>query len=248
MKFPLALLCALPLAAFAQTASEPQMGQQLFDGSCARCHGFDAAGAIGPNLQRSAVLKVEAEAAFKAIVQTGIPSRGMPATPLSDAELGAIGAYIRSLRVVEPTVQAAAVERGRELYRQQECGACHIVQGVGKGVGPELTDIGVKRKAAQLRVDLANPSASLPQVGGMAGYLPVTVATTKGESISGLRVNEDAFSIQLRDAAGGLRSFKKSELRQIDKQFDRSTMPAAKLAAAQLDDLVAYLTSLRGVK
>lgn len=242
----LVLLCS---AAQAQSSNPTSaQGQELFDGSCARCHGFDAAGAIGPNLQRSALLKAEAESAFKVIVQTGIPARGMPATPLSDAEMSAIGHYIRSMRVVEPSLQAAAVARGREVYRQQDCGSCHIVQGVGKGYGPELTDVGVRRKADQLRRDLTEPSAALPQVGGVMSYLPLKVTTLKGQVISGLRLNEDAFTLQLRDNDGHVKSFKKAELTQIEKQFDRSSMPRVIVEGAPLDDLVVYLSSLRGVK
>jgi putative heme-binding domain-containing protein len=250
MKARQLLICsALLIASAAQSqALTVQQGQELFDGSCARCHGFDATGAIGPNLQRSALLKAEAETAFKVIVQNGIPARGMPSTPLSDAELSAIGAYIRSMRVVEPNIQVAAAARGREVYRQQDCGSCHIVQGVGKGFGPELTDVGIRRKAEQLRHDLTEPSAAMPQAGGVVNYLPVKITTNKGQSVSGQRLNEDAFTIQLRDSDGRVQSFKKQELQAIEKQFDRSSMPRVTVEGAQLDDLVVYLTSLRGVK
>jgi cytochrome c oxidase cbb3-type subunit III len=249
MRISIVLSLLLCCAVHAQTTDRPMtQGQELFDGSCARCHGFDAAGAIGPNLQRSALLKLEAETAFKVIVQNGIPARGMPSTPLSDAEMSAIGNYIRSMRVVEPAIQAAVVARGREVYRQQECGSCHIVHGVGKGYGPELSDVGVRRKAEQLRSDLTEPNATMPQVGGVISYLPVKVTTTRGQVVSGLRLNEDAFTLQLRDNDGRVHSFKKPELQAIDKQFDRSAMPRTTANGAQLDDLVVYLTSLRGVK
>lgn len=249
MKFPLALLCALPLAAFAQTASEPQPGQRLFDGSCARCHGFDAAGAIGPNLQRSVLLRAENEPAFKVFVQNGSPDRGMPATPLADNEYAAIAAYVRSLRVVDTGVQSAQAARGKKVYEREQCGSCHIVQGVGRALGPELSSIGVTRKIEQLKQDLLQPAARLPQAPfGFTQYLPVRIVAKQGQDVSGVRLNEDAFSIQLRDADGRLHAFRKSEVAQLDKHYDKSVMPGVKLKAAQLDDLLAYLASLRGVK
>lgn len=244
-----AALLALIASTTGLAQGSNDQGQQLFDGSCARCHGFDAAGAIGPNLQRSVLLRAENEPAFKALVQNGSPTRGMPATPgLSDRELSSIAAYVRSLHVVDPGVQAAQAARGEKIYEQQNCASCHIVYGEGRGIGPELTDIGVKRKAGQLRQDLIDPAASLPQIGGVTEFLPTRVVMNDGREVSGLRINEDAFSIQLRDMDDRLRTFKKTELKRIDKQFDGSLMPRVELDATKLDDLVAYLTSLRGTR
>jgi len=63
-------------------------------------------------------------------------------------------------------------------------------------------------------------------------------------------VNEDTFSIQLRDATNRVHSLWKAELRQLDKQWGRSPMPsyAAALAPAELDDLVAFLAAQRGAE
>ena len=67
--------------------------------------------------------------------------------------------------------------------------------------------------------------------------------------VRGVRVNEDSFTIQLRDDSNRFRSFRKSDLKELKKEFDVSTMPSYKsLTAVELDDLVAYLASLRGEK
>jgi hypothetical protein len=65
-----------------------------------------------------------------------------------------------------------------------------------------------------------------------------------------VRINEDSFTIQMRDANGKFYSFRKSEVTNIDKQFNRSMMPSYKdrLNAADTDDLVAYLFSLGAAK
>jgi len=231
----------------AQPPAEPDAGQHTFDGSCARCHGFDGFGGVGPSLQRSEVTKPGNEAAFQAIVQNGIPARGMPAaTGLTPTDLQALTAYVHRLRGADSSAWSASAARGQAIYARQDCNTCHVLAGQGRSVGPDLTRIGIKRRSAQLHQDLTEPSAALPLAGGMFEYLPVRVVTAQGKDVSGTRINEDAFSIQLRDANGQLHTYKKSELTQLDKHYDQSLMPAYKLPATDMDDLVAYLSSLRG--
>ena len=66
--------------------------------------------------------------------------------------------------------------------------------------------------------------------------------------MEGLRINEDTFTIQLRDEAGDIHSLRKEDLTVLDKQFDSSLMPNYRdtFSDAELEDLVAYLASLRG--
>jgi hypothetical protein len=61
-------------------------------------------------------------------------------------------------------------------------------------------------------------------------------------------VNEDTFSLQLRDATNRLHSFWKTELRALHKEWGRSPMPSYRgaLTPAELDDLVAFLAAQRG--
>jgi cytochrome c1 len=107
-----------------------------------------------------------------------------------------------------------------------------------------LTEIGARRSAAYLREALIDPAASAPE-----GFLIASVITRAGRNIRGVRVNEDSFTIQLRDDEDRFHSFRKNELRGLKKEFGVSTMPGYKtLAAAELDDLVAYLASLGGAK
>ena len=58
--------------------------------------------------------------------------------------------------------------------------------------------------------------------------------------------NEDAYSILLLDTAGRLRAFSKSDLQSVDRP-EASLMPsfAGRIPDQELDDLVAYLSSLR---
>jgi hypothetical protein len=67
--------------------------------------------------------------------------------------------------------------------------------------------------------------------------------------MSGIRLNEDDVSIQLRDRSANLRSLLKSEIREI-RRNQPSLMPeyGSKLVRKEIEDVVAYLNSLRGAQ
>ena len=76
---------------------------------------------------------------------------------------------------------------------------------------------------------------------------PVRIVTRDGRTISGRRLNEDTFTIQLIDANERLVAIDKSEIKQYEKAA-ASTMPsvAGKLSGDEIADLIAYLLSLKG--
>ena len=109
-------------------------------------------------------------------------------------------------------------------------------------LGPDLSEIGLRRSLKFLRESLVKPEADIHE-----NYSTVTVLTRAGEQISGIRLNEDDYSIQLRDTRDNLRSFRKASVREVRAE-SRSLMPAygELLTGREIDDLVAYLNSLRG--
>ncbi|HLH38607.1 MAG TPA: c-type cytochrome, partial [Bryobacteraceae bacterium] len=132
------------------------------------------------------------------------------------------------------------------IYRGKgNCAQCHTVRGEGGVLGPELTDIGARRSAAHLRAAVLDPERTLPE-----GFLLVRIRTKDGRAITGVRLNEDIFTIQIRDLNGGLHSFIKADLAELEKETGKTPMPSfrAVLSAAETDDLVAYLASLRGAQ
>jgi hypothetical protein len=74
----------------------------------------------------------------------------------------------------------------------------------------------------------------------------VVIVPREGPPVKGLRLNEDSFTIQVRNNMNSIQSFRKSDLERIEKQPGKSQMPVytAQLKAAELNDLVAYLCSL----
>jgi len=254
----LAVVFCIPASTWArQNATDVEQGKKLFEGMCARCHGFDGTGGEGPLLNRPNLERAADDRGLRDVIQQGIPARGMPRTrQLSDNELRFLMAYVRSLGRAASTPHSGNAANGSAAYNRLGCASCHLISGQGGSLGPELTSIGRLRAPDHLLKALTEPNSALPRGlltvpgRGFNEYLPVRIVTSDGREVRGIRVNEDSFTIQLRDANNQFHSFRKSDLRQLEKQFGTSSMPSFKdrLSASELDDLIAYLLSLRGAK
>ncbi len=162
---------------------------------------------------------------------------------MSQEEIASVAAYVRRLGNVVPEVLPGDPARGKAIYARNGCSACHILDGEGSGYGPELTDAGARRGSARLRETLQNPTKTIPEK-----FLFVEAATPSGQTIRGIRLNEDSFTIQLKDQQGRFYSFRKSELRDLKKLRGETPMPpyGSVLSPADLDDLIHFLASQRG--
>ncbi len=154
-------------------------------------------------------------------------------------------AWISAFLLFVPAVLSAAGNpgAGKALFEGKSgCLNCHSLEGRGGSLGPELDKIGLLRTQESLRLALVNPSAEVYKE-----FLTVVAVTKRGQKVEGVALNEDDLSIQIRDVQGDPRSFLKDDLRSVQRE-NRSLMPsfAAKLSAAEIDDLVAYLHRLRG--
>jgi hypothetical protein len=78
----------------------------------------------------------------------------------------------------------------------------------------------------------------------------VRAVTSAGTAIRGIRVNEDVFWVQVRDAGGTVHTLEKSALTSLERELTGTLMPsyASRFSAAELDDVVAYLATLRGAR
>lgn len=221
------------------------LGKKVFTNQCALCHGIGGGGGRGPALNKPKLARAATQADLVKLIQEGIPGTEMSASwMLSEPEVEGVAAYVLSLGRVPREALRGDAARGKTLYETKgKCGACHIIDGVGGIAGPALGDIGARRSASHLRAVVLEPNTALPE-----GFLVVTVTTVDGRRVRGERVNEDPFTLQLRDADGRFHSFRKSEVQDIKKELGVSIMPAYKdvFTSAELDDLVAYLASLEG--
>jgi putative heme-binding domain-containing protein len=231
------LLCYLAPASPQDAAA----GERLYDSQCALCHGIGGTGGRGPGLNRPKLQRAPDAEALRRVISQGIPGTEMPgAWQLSPREVEHLSAYVRSLSKVtaEPLTGDAAA--GEKVYAASGCAGCHIVRGAGNGFGPELTSIGARRSAAWLRESILKPQASLPD-----GFEFIEVRTASG-TVRGIRVNEDSFTLQLRDRANRFHSFRKDSVAAIRRLTQESPMPALRLDTKELEDLTAFLAGLQG--
>jgi len=230
-----------PLEGNAQAISN---GGAMFRTRCAGCHGPDARGYVGPDLTGVWLAGNTDDHLFD-IVRRGIPGTEMtPADPLrvNDRDIWQVLAYLRTLSQVTAAPPTGDATNGERLFRTN-CSRCHMVNGRGGQLGPDLSRIGSGRPRAGLLGKLRGTSDMI-----RPGYEPVTLVTREGERIRGVRKNEDEFSIQIMDTRERLQGFLKANLNELtmDKQ---SLMPAygpERLNDRDLDDLLRYLSGLRG--
>ena len=229
------------------TADELEQGERLFEGHCGGCHGPEGRGALGPNLATPNLSHAtDAESLFL-VIDMGIGGTEMPrGWQLHDREIWMITAYVESLAETKPEPPPGDSAAGKRLYEGKgNCAACHWVNGKGSAQGPELSDVGARRSLDHLRQSLVEPAASVPE-----GFLLVTATRKDGKRIQGTRLNEDPFSIQIRDTGGALHSVRKSDLSDLTKRKGESSMPAygGMFSDGEIDDLVSYMASLRGTR
>jgi len=242
-------------------------GRAVFDQTCQACHGPGATGDRGPALNTGAFSRGSEDGDLFHTIREGLPGTQMPPfSGLTDQQVWQVVSYLRSLSGIGGDQSAASrgPTRGNPaagetlFFGRAACSSCHQVNGRGAVVGPDLSTI-ARAPADLIRQKILNPS--LPMVmpgaggrgGGGAGAVaaarPVVIVakTRDGREIQGVRRNEDTFSVQMVDATGTLHLLDKLQLTDFRIE-NRSLMPGdfgTKLTANDIDDVVAYLATLR---
>ncbi len=225
-------------------AQDHNSGKALFRSNCAFCHGVTGAGGRGPSLISARISQSTLDGDLKRIIRLGIAGTSMPAFDNLDGEdLDKLIQHIRSLAGTEGTPEDVPgdVAHGAQVYANSGCGSCHRIGDSGSDYGPDLTRIGRSRSIEYIKQSILDPSADIP-----TEYEGITAVTAQGRKITGIRVNEDTFSVQLRLQNGGFALLDKTTLKSFDYE-KKSVMPAyTRMPANDLQDLLAYLDSLRG--
>jgi len=222
-----------------------ERGEYVYKRRCASCHGFDARGYRATDLTTGQFSSGTSDAQLYRVITRGIPTTEMPGGAMDEDDVWALISYMRTLIVPAPSADARGnAETGDKIYSgKAACGSCHMVNGKGGRLGPDLSRIGAARSRMALVREIRNASEYIPQ-----GYEPVTVVTRDGRQIKGCRKNEDSFSIQIMDTNEQLLTFLKNDVREVIDE-KRSLMPdygLDRLTEAELADLLAYLRTLRG--
>ncbi len=245
---------------YAGNAKAAKAGEYEFRINCALCHGLGAhGGGRGPDLTRAHKKHTHNDAEMFQVISNGIPGTVMPANGtngqgvgMTDEEIWQIITYIRSQEVKASAKPLGNAAHGKTLfYSDANCSLCHMVNGTGGRVGPDLSTVGGSRTREALIDSVRNPSRRLawgltestkefPQE-----YETVTLVTNDGKEIKGVTLNEDSFTVQVMDMNEQLHLLEKDKLRSFEKSRE-SAMPkygTDVLSDKDLEDIVAFLAS-----
>jgi cytochrome c oxidase cbb3-type subunit 3 len=221
-------------------------GRTQFQQACGFCHGPDATGARGPDLVRSGLVAHDVGGdLIGEVIRTGRPDKGMPALPLTAAQVTDIAAFLhaRAKEAVESSgvpsdypfdkLLTGNAEKGKAYFEGAGgCNKCHSPTG-------DLAGITRKYNSIELQAHMLYPNEK-----------PVlaTVTLPTGEQLSGPVSHIDDFTIGIRvgDKNGWYRSFPRSKVKVELKdplEAHRELLP--RISPAQMHDLFAYLYSLK---
>jgi mono/diheme cytochrome c family protein len=246
-------------------------GRALYEGNCGRCHNDDGAGVPGVELFKQFKRATSDEEVAK-LIQAGIPGTSMPQHSFSTEQAMNVVAYLRSMVGVSPAARAAAdagpatasgfagdIARGKTDFEGKGgCQTCHSVDSAGGKSGPDLGPPPARaggpgapgggrggRGAPPPSPAAVERSILDPDADVAVPYRVFQVVTKSGQTVRGTLLNQDTFTIQMRDQAGELRAFQKTDLKE--HRFQPSPMPSyrGRLAPQELADVIAYVISLR---
>lgn len=219
-------------------------GMGIYRARCADCHGMDARGIRAPDLSQVWASGRTDDGLFRTL-RTGVPGSEMPfvGARTSDDNVWRILAYLRTLAAPAPSdPPRGSAENGERIFRVN-CQSCHRVNGRGGRLGPDLSRVGSARARATMIMQIRGAVEDFK-----AGYEPVTLTAPGGQEIHGVKKNEDLFSVQIMDTRERIQGYLKKDMRAVTND-KRSAMPsfgAERLPDGDLDDLLAYLATLRG--
>ena len=265
--FVAALACVLLAYAASPLSAQPAGVQPVpenlaetaakFETVCAGCHGAGGvSGDRAPALVNNADLRTATDAQIAAIIRNGT-SGGMPGFPFDDQELARFTALLRSRNQtthVDTTPEQIAAGEAF-FFGEGDCASCHMVRGRGGSTGPDLSFVGDFSTVEHMQRMLDDPTGMIGarKTASCPGWafcpdLQWTIVNVKmrdGRTLRGFARNEGEHSLQLQTLDGQLLSLVDTEYLSYERE-KRSFMPPLRATAEQRDNVIAYLTSLKG--
>ncbi|MBV9504923.1 MAG: c-type cytochrome [Acidobacteriia bacterium] len=240
------LFAAALFAQHTYTLADIENGGRLYLANCTVCHGPDGDLQPGVNLGRGKFRRASSDDELEQIITKGIPGTGMPSHDLTPQQVESVVAYLRSMAASgHSTLPSGNAARGKAIFEGKgECLNCHRVHGSGSYSGPDLSDIGLVRRTAELEKSLVDPNAEI-----LPDNRVVHVVTKDGKEMTARLLNADTLALLVLDAQGQLHSYSKSDLREYSLMKD-SSMPSykGKLTTQEMGDVVSYMASLKGAE
>jgi putative heme-binding domain-containing protein len=243
-------------AASAQSLKNPlsedpgaaESGYLVFRLYCSPCHGIRAQGGRGPDLTRGVYAQGGSDQDLFRTITQGVSGTEMTGfgDDLIDEDVWRIVAYLRKIARHDDTAPPGDRAAGEKLYwGKGACSQCHLVNGKGGRLGPDLSRIGRERSLAFLKESVIEPDKDVTP-----GFATLTIVKNDGTKLVGVERGYDNFSVQVLDSGEDYYSFSRDEVKSVKREF-RSLMPGnygRLFTPRELDDLVAYLASLRGAE
>ena len=240
-------------ACVAQQAENPLAGDpravagggEAFRPYCTPCHGIRGDGGRGPDLTRGVYSVGDKDSDLFRTIANGVPGTPMPgfASDLREEDIWRIVAFIRAIaRHDVPAIPGDRAAGEKLFWGKGACSSCHMINGKGGRLGPRLNRVGRERSLAYLRDSLLTPNSDV-----QPEYATITAVRRDGSKVFGVG-DLDNFTVQIIDTAGNYYSFLRSDLASATREL-RSLMPdnySRLLTPGEIDDLLAYLVSLRG--
>jgi putative heme-binding domain-containing protein len=143
---------------------------------------------------------------------------------------------------VEPLLKGKRnIERGKTLFRETGCLACHLFKSEGGVVGPDLTLAAQKFGLRELIESITEPSKTISDQ-----YGTTQVTMKNGDVFVGRKVNEGPDALQIQEnifTASDVRSFVRKDIQKVEVS-SVSLMPPGLINTCHPDevaDLIAWL-------
>jgi len=232
--------------AAAYAPADIRYGAQIYAAQCSACHGVNGTQIGGVDLGGGALRRAASDQDLRNVLANGIPGTAMPPFRFDPSEITAIVAYVRNMRNFDThAANLGDPARGRAWFEGAGgCMNCHRVNGKGPRQAPDLSEIGALRSADFLERSLLDPAGMM-----LPMNRSVRAVTKEGKTITGRRLNEDTYSVQLIDGQEHLVSLDKSNLREY-AVLSTTSMPSFKdkLSEQEMADVIAYLLTLKGLR
>lgn len=229
----------------AYTQADIESGARLYGAQCSACHGPEGDTVANVDLRRGEFKLGSSDEDLARTITRGVPGTPMPPNKFSPAEMFSLIAYIRSMREFGArAVTLGDPGQGQQLFESKGCPNCHRVNGKGSRFALDLSDIGATRSGEALQRALLDFSGAVA-----AARRFVRAVTPDGRVVTGRRLNEDTYTVQLIDDQDRLVSLAKDGLREYSVS-KTSARPAGKekLMPEDRSHIIAYLLGLKGLE